>query len=283
MDGRAEFLLAQYHRDPIRREPKNVGVIVLTDRGAAARFLGERAGSDIDLRTVRWSREPAIYQQWVEHWREELDSSEGDLIKRLSRTNGGNFDVIPGGAVTGINGDSPAEICAHLFPLMVDADAEADPDATTEVDSSLKEMARDITKRFSDLGILGGRVHNPPPNPVWVRPTVKGKRAEHQPQYSQVSGIPCIMEVVNFMAVRKSPVKDHAGWAAKMFDDIRDYRPQTDTIALIRAGKDDLLDKTVRYALALLEDSARIVNLSDPDQERQFFSQREQVALGPIA
>src|SRR5262245_8191524 len=118
MNDAAQFLIAQYLSDPMRREPKNIGLIVVKDGKCDARFLGEQSGG-IDLRSIRWARDAQLYQHWVESWREQIEDGPGGLLERLSETNGGNYDVILGGHVTDANGDTAALICERLFPLLV--------------------------------------------------------------------------------------------------------------------------------------------------------------------
>ena len=134
----AEFLIAQYLRDPIRREAKNVGVIVRHENQCAGRFLGTRlASGEIDARTFRWSRHPDIYLQWLKYWTQEISKGGENIGKRLARTNGGNFDVIYGGMVAA--GESPERLCDELFSLVISADDESlvatnRPQADTGVD-----------------------------------------------------------------------------------------------------------------------------------------------------
>ncbi len=282
MPNKADFFLAQYLRDPMRREPKNVGLIVLKNDECVGRFLGEEtAAGDVDLRTVPWAREPKIYRKWVRFWREELAKGEGNLKDRLTESNGGNFDVIMAGGVTDINGDTARTVCDYLFPMLVGSAEQAATEVEEEeVDRPKSELRKEITGEFKSLGILGGKVHDPVPNPIWPGQPVVGKRATHRPSYQQLADVKHVMEVVNFTTRLKAPAKDHAGWAAKMFDDIRNRDKTVKSVALVRATKEDREDKVVKYALALLEDSAQsLVFWNDPDQRRKFLEARREAAF----
>ena len=56
MEESAEYLIAQYLRNPMRREPRNVGVIVVLGDTRAAKFIGEIADAgEIDGRSTKWA------------------------------------------------------------------------------------------------------------------------------------------------------------------------------------------------------------------------------------
>src|SRR4051812_47715751 len=96
-----EYLIAQYLRDPMRREAKNVGLIVTAGTDVIARFIGEQGETgEIDLRSTKWTGHPKTYRKWLKFWRQELRRGTTELEDRLTRGNGGNYDIIPGGYVS---------------------------------------------------------------------------------------------------------------------------------------------------------------------------------------
>jgi hypothetical protein len=283
MTTTAEFLIAQYLRDPIRREPKNVGLIVIKDGAGAGKFLGEESGR-FDLRTVRWASEPYVYQHWIEAWREEISMGADGLASRLAETNGENYQIVVAGRVTDTNGDDASTICDRLFPLLV---AEHEPVALSatatsddrQAEHQQSDLRKQVTNEFKNIGILA-RVHNPPRNPVYTSTPVMGLRVAHRPSYFQSGPVPHVMEVINFNTVRRRPVQFHAGWAAKMFDDIRARDSgRTRRVAIIRATPDDLQDKIVQDSIALLTDSIdERVDWNDQRQRTQFLEARREAA-----
>lgn len=112
----AEYLIAQYLSDPMRHEPRNVGIILVLGDASAARFIGEEGDTgEIDGRAVRWMAHPSIYRKWVKYWREQLQKGGADLVDRLAQTNGDNYNVIKGGYVTDYGQDPASVICESLF------------------------------------------------------------------------------------------------------------------------------------------------------------------------
>jgi len=61
---KARWLVAKYMPDLRRREPDNVGVILLMDGRAHLRFLGQRDGR-VDGRSVRWAGSVKNYKAWA--------------------------------------------------------------------------------------------------------------------------------------------------------------------------------------------------------------------------
>lgn len=274
----ADFYIAQYIRDTMRREPKNVGLVVVKDDVCAQQYLGdETVGGDVDLRTARWAKDPKVYRKWVRFWREEVGRGAKDLQKRLMEGNRSNYAMIFGGKVMDSGADTAAQICAHLFPRLVAEIVEPAQDDDGEADASKQQLQKEITGEFDRMGILAGRIHDEAPNPVWVnKPIVVSPKLDHTPSYFQNAGKKYVMEIANFTTPQKALAKDHAGWAAKMFDDVRNL---ADTVAIVRASKDDLENKTVKYAMAMLESSAKdIVFWNDAGQRRKFLEARREAA-----
>jgi hypothetical protein len=281
MNDTAKFLIAQYLSDPMRREPKNIGLIVVKDEQCAAKFLGESA-EGMDLRTIRWARDAQLYQHWVESWREQIEDGASGLLERLSETNGGNYDVILGGHVSDANGDTARIICERLFPHLVGEPQEEAESVAKGSDTQHIELQRAVHDEFSSLGILAGT--SSAPNPVWTHQYVVGKRTTHEPSFLQTADGPTVMEVINFTTTRKGLARDHAGIVAKMFDDILRNDPRAKRVAITRATREDLLSKPVKYAIDLLQDSVdSTVNWEDKDQRKEFLDARLAVAFASPA
>ena len=71
---KVKYWLAQYTENPLRREPRNVGVIVENCVSRSARFLGEEHPTDeiktgIDGRYLRQIQFDKAYRSWVRRWR----------------------------------------------------------------------------------------------------------------------------------------------------------------------------------------------------------------------
>ncbi|WP_254508322.1 hypothetical protein [Anatilimnocola floriformis] len=283
MAEKINFYLAQYLRDPIRREPKNVGLFVGRNGEWAGRFLGgEKLDGDTDLRTIAWTEHPKIYRKWVRYWREELETGGDDFLARVMETNGGNFDVIHGGHVAQAGADTAAQIVANLFPLLVSEPASA-VELSEPSEVSQREFKKDVTEQFKSLHILGGTRNsdeqNDLKNPVWSDTPIVGDIATHTPAYYQDGDVPHVMEIFNFTTTRKMPARDHAGWAATMFDDIVRKNSKIATVAIVNATKEDLADEKVDYSLKLLKRRSRdIVHWQNKDQREAFLDARQAAA-----
>ncbi len=138
------FLVAKFTADLRRQEPRNVGVILLHEKGVYARFFGEGMpelddGPGIDGRRVR-SRvfDPETYAQWVEFWRHSVeqyasleDRSPADAQGVLSWCENAllgssrqHYGIIKGGEVLvqGLEGKDPSVLLTHLYNVLVEED-----------------------------------------------------------------------------------------------------------------------------------------------------------------
>lgn len=111
------YWVAKYVEDPIRNEPRNIGVFVRCKDDVCARFVGERDDGIFDGRRVRWSfLYPQVYSQWRDYWRETL-STKG-LEETISVVTP-NFYVVHGGEVTDTAADDASEVCNFVYSLLV--------------------------------------------------------------------------------------------------------------------------------------------------------------------
>jgi hypothetical protein len=108
------FLIAKYVPDVFRNEPRNIGVVLWSPDGVAARFAGERAdapGEINDADVPPFVVSPVAYKQWVRYWRRELSSecvrptaggppvgrSAPEYLDALRETGPGNYLLTDGG------------------------------------------------------------------------------------------------------------------------------------------------------------------------------------------
>ena len=75
------------------------------------------------------------------------------------------------------------------------------------------------------------------------------------------------METVDFKEQAKNRVRDHAGFTAFMFGDLREfYRDDVEAVAVIRLDPDAEQVEQVRYGLSMLSSTAsRVINWLDPE------------------
>ncbi len=279
----AEYLIVQYLRDPMRKEPRNIGVVVSLGNRRAAKFAGEiNSTSEVDGRSTRWAAYPSVYRKWVKYWREQLEKAGNDLFERMTKTNGDNYDVIRGGYVTDYGQDSPETICDNLFSFLVSSEVTSPPASSVEESEweiSSRELEGRVLGEFRNRGIMSGSYQSPSVrHPIFRKMHVSGKRISHVPEFYQHNGRPYVMETINFSTPRKGPAKYHAGYVAKMFDDIRAYNDHTQGIALVHASPRELQDEIVNNSVLLLSDSGSVVNWTIPEERQEFLEERKRLA-----
>jgi hypothetical protein len=108
------YLLARYIPDILRDEPRNIGVILWTPKAIGARFIGETAPGQVDLRSVPpFVNVPSAYAQWVNYWRSQMQykrlkplgggpsvwRSNPAFLDALQSSNHGNFQLVLAGIV----------------------------------------------------------------------------------------------------------------------------------------------------------------------------------------
>jgi hypothetical protein len=278
MPRSAEYLIAQYFQTPMRREARNIGIVVIAADSRGAKFLTETTEGQIDRRSLKWMPHPNIYQKWIKYWREQLRKGV-DAVK-LAATNGDNYNLIPGGIVTDIGEDSAEVVAGNLFSMLVAGHtpevAKAE-DLEEDVSGADKELQEEVAVALKTLGILG--VKSPGVHGVLRSTSVSGKKASYTPTFYQQNGRPYAMETVNFATTRKGPAVYHAGYSALMFSDLRAQRPDTEGIMILRGTAKDMADERTRNALKFLSEKDRIVQWDSDEQRKAFLSERERVAL----
>jgi len=87
-----ELAVVRYIADPVRDEPKNVGVIAWRDGRGAARFLGETDAGDLDGRRVsRLIEDWRAFDQWVTFWRAQLTAANAAPVRKRNGVTAAKF------------------------------------------------------------------------------------------------------------------------------------------------------------------------------------------------
>jgi NUMOD4 motif-containing protein/HNH endonuclease len=125
----AHWFVVKHVPDLIRREPKNIGVILYSEDASQplSRFLGETDGGEIDGRTVPQFGNHFVYKAWVRQWR-ELSSHGPDALAHevmRGRGPGASFYIEDGGhELVGHDARPPDEMLDDLFSMLVRPDSE---------------------------------------------------------------------------------------------------------------------------------------------------------------
>jgi hypothetical protein len=124
----AQFLLAKHVPDPIRNEPRNIGVIVWSAAGIKARFQGmDKHGNFSSRNMPNFVKVPSVYKQWVQFWlaesqRHEIEfigtgkiaaKTSPDFVEALQTTSKESYFLTKGGAIL-------ETITEAKLPILVD-------------------------------------------------------------------------------------------------------------------------------------------------------------------
>jgi hypothetical protein len=276
----ARYWIAQHVEDLFRNEPRNVGVFVRCGDGVVARFFGEDTDGDVDGRKIRGLPYPDVYKQWVSYWRREVLA--GKPIDGIATSSTSNYRVITGGEVSDVGTDSPSDVANYLYSVLVseggfmEATVGELPDAPNAVQLSA-EVSDALDAR--QLLIRDERAQAPVAHPVRRNVRLNGKVATYRPAFTQQNGTLYIMETVDFSRAKKTTARDHAGWSAYMFRDLRQSTKASEALAIIKMSEADQEVEEVRTGLALLKNESDLVNWSDEVERARFLEDRRRIAV----
>lgn len=273
----AKYWIAQYTPDMFRNEPKNIGVFVELNGAVECRFLGEIDGI-LDGRSLRSFPYPNVYRQWVEYWRREANRELEAVVKNP----GSHYRVIEGGHTDGLGPGTETSSLRHVADYLystlvseggfvealgVSTESEQQEALRTEVLAALKAeqllkssvVAHPIRERIGIMGQIG---------------------VEHKPAFSQENGRLYVMETVDFTQQKRQPSRDHAGWFAYVFNDIKAVRPNALGISIVRFTDTDERDnEDVKSSLAILRKESEMVNWTNASERDAFLKERRRVAM----
>jgi hypothetical protein len=126
------WFVVKHVPDLVRREPKNIGVILFVGNAPMSRFVGEQEDGEIDGRSVVQFGNHLVYKAWVRQWRSLRDQGVDALLDQVhaGRAPGASFYIEDGGEqIFGDDGGAQDEILDDLYSTLVRPDAEpADAD-----------------------------------------------------------------------------------------------------------------------------------------------------------
>ncbi|QIK82652.1 hypothetical protein [Sanguibacter sp. HDW7] len=139
-----EVFAIKHISDHLRREPRNVGVIVRDDSGIESRFLGERQDGTIDGRRVQMPRD--IYRRWINYYRHQIgDRKDGDIARLKARR---PLEFYPDLVATLHERVDLASALEEMYPKIVSG-------AATTTGRTQLEIA--VDRVFSQLGVMPSR------------------------------------------------------------------------------------------------------------------------------
>jgi hypothetical protein len=144
--SRIQYMLAKHVPDLFRKEPRNIGVIVWSERGIEARFWGVDSFGGFDKRKIPdFVDSKNAYEKWVAFWLAEIKkpviefiglrkvaaSSSPEFVQAIQTGNADNFFLQEAGAILEpIAKDGLPGLADELFELLVTAEAVDEPDTT---------------------------------------------------------------------------------------------------------------------------------------------------------
>ncbi|HUB65937.1 MAG TPA: hypothetical protein VL981_00465 [Candidatus Methylacidiphilales bacterium] len=265
------YLIAKYIPEPIRNEPRNFGVLLWTQWGIVARFLGEKKNETIDSRSIPgWVSSKVSYKEWVYYWRKTittLSNSEVSQFLRLSVASTGNYILCDGGEVIQTIIESDVEdLLTFLFETLVD----------TEIDTVAANNSYEL-KRTCDIIIRKTKVSD---NPLFKMdqsiycPIASDVNELFHFDYYYGNGEPDKLYKRVPLGVRH--IDRNVDSAAWQFDKVtsKGIISKDNGVALIKPTEEQMRDEEILKSISVLGTVARVINLTREEisLEREFDS-----------
>lgn len=287
--GAVRFYIAQHMPDLLRRETRNVGVIVQRGDEVAARFIGEsHPGAEIDGRSLKNFSDPKLYRLWVNHWKKAIRKQ--DWKSRLLEDDRKTYSFIAGGEVTDTGNDAIEEICNYLFYVLVSEGGlkkalEFAEDRQDFEDAEVHPIKREIKDELQALKIMKSNAGNDVRHPVIENLAAIGaSNIGHDLSFAQVAegGAMWTFEPLNLGSPQKKLVKQRAGYIANVFGDLRNAaelkKQYFETAVVVSFDAADEKQDVVQYALAVVKPHASIVNWNSQQERQDFLRRRIEIA-----
>lgn len=275
-----KYLLAKYIPDLQRFEPRNIGVVVWSPLGTAARFLAEHPNrpGEVDGRSIpNFVTSSNAYKQWIRYWRDcvtrdslcpvnggaSVPASSAAFPEVLQQTGRGNFVMVDAGSVLDDVGEEELTAVANqLFAQLVEPHAveESSDLGFDELCDSL--MARAQLKQHKNFH-----------DRFSVRCTVRGVEEEFQFSHAIANG--SLERAYQRFPIpkRKRLLQKNRDATAWMLESLLAGKVITtdNTVLLIDATPDQVSEDEVDKSIRLLGSMCQVVNLHDETAALQEF------------
>ncbi len=277
------YLVAKYIPDLQRFEPRNVGVVVWSPEGVAARFLAEKPGrpGEVDGRGVpAFVASAPAYRQWIRFWRAELARPEitalkggkrvprkaPEFLEALRSNNRGNFVLAEGGFLLDpVRPEELPGLADKLFGQLVEGGPpEGPPDAVLHqvCDRLIKETGLRQDPHFRSKQPVSCRINGD---------TVEQFEFSHAYQNGALQRLYQRMVIPRKQAALRKATH-HSAW---MFDRVIQAKiiQRNQGGVLVHVPPEQARDPEVGQALRVLESVTRVLNLTDAEKVRAEFLQ----------
>src|SRR5712672_3473308 len=290
MASTIQLAVVRYIQDPVRNEPRNVGVIAWAPGQVAARFVGEGQGSDLDLRRVSplLVTDRKTYGDWVQFWRRHIDAGqvadpiEGatvsvekqSFLSALAAATRGNYELRLGAEAYLPKGLGLEAAVREAFGRFVEPSAYEVPAfvADDEKGASHRQLAheayltlkknkyheeQDFIRHYRALGQTRNGAEVPAVFDLGILPASPGGLF--------ASGRKLLVDAVSFVAVESEApeVIDRARAVASKATEVRKADPETVVHALVTNGR-TANSEVGRWASRILEDEGGLSAITLP-------------------
>ncbi len=257
-----QWYVVKHVPDLVRREPRNIGVILVGGDGdiRLSRFLGETEEGDIDGRTVPQFGSHLVYKAWVRQWRCLRDQGAEALARQadVGRAAGASFFIEEGGRwLVGSVPERPEDLLADLYSSLVREDAA--PPVADDVRALSDRVFRklNLSKKLHRRASLSVQVRGVP-DELWF-------------DYRYDNGRPNLMQRVGLAGGDKS-TWDRLHLVETTFERLQESKslPDYGAVALVKEqDADPRLAEALRGRLAGL---AIVVDVSDEKSAAERLS-----------
>lgn len=290
----AQFMVAKYVPDLIRNEPRNIGVVVWSAVGVAARFQGIDKNGDFKSRNIpAFIQSPPAYKQWVNFWLSEIKKdaiefigasrlvtkASPEFIDALLTTGKENYFLKKGGAVL-------ETITAEKLPKLVD-----------ELFSSLVNDAPEIEDEKNSSEFLEAQCEEA----IQETRLAKHKFFKRQGMKIQCPIASDVTEVIDFSYAvsgngapvwlgQKVPLPKYPkerdltidAWLSRFRAMVEhDFVPSKDRLAaFVCPTEDQARNRDIKNGLAILATRARVVNLNNRTETQTAL---DEIAAIPVS
>jgi hypothetical protein len=134
------WFVAKYMSDLRRREPDNVGVVLIHGNQRLSRFLGQGPNGKLDGRRIKWAGSLENYKTWVDYWKHVLASEDGETLAGVltSRRRDDSYLIEPGGErIRGVQELAPEDLLDQLYEILVEPAFERSAPSVARISESL--------------------------------------------------------------------------------------------------------------------------------------------------
>jgi hypothetical protein len=270
------YLVAKYVPDPLRMEPRNIGVVVWADGQIGARFLGENGSETSRIRVPSRLHvsDRRLYEQWIRYWRQQMSMpalSRGpdgmtagretpEFLEALASKSQLGYMLVGGGIVRKeISPHELKEVVADLFETLVLEERDRKEHPAEHESELLRRACHDVIRQ--------SRIRERPdfqeefPYPGLAKGVQRTFRFNYA-LYEDFGRKPPKAVFQRVLLTNQNSVYS----AAFMFECMakENHLSKENCAALVYTAPSALEQQEIRESLALMRECGKVINLHDP-------------------